>query len=250
MVDLPGRKPFWSYSIADMDLLLGVCNLVTFCYSAWRLPMLSWYLCSFQCPLTCNIWKLILRWGRRIGIISSLLAKGIMSSILGIMPSSLGALPSLICFLAFCNSSMVNSVSYYFNVMQNRVNVIQHCVFSGGSQQVLEMLIPLLFPFFRGFPHNFPDAAALRLIIVLTIFQALLKSTALNSLSPSPIWYLIGCYSRSLYTACKSLLASLLATASGLLSSCGYWILLLVFRFSFVGRLFLHCSSVYPLFLC
>ena len=30
--------------------------------------------------------------------------------------------------------------------MQNRVNVIQHCVFSEGSQQVLEMLIPLLFP--------------------------------------------------------------------------------------------------------
>lgn len=44
---------------------------------------------------------------------------------------------------------------YYFNVMQNRVNVTQRCVFKGGSQQVLEMLIPLLFPFFRGFPTIF-----------------------------------------------------------------------------------------------
>ena len=209
--------------------------------------MLSWYLCSFQCPLNCEI--RMANWFCFSPIIRSLLAKRIMSSILGIMQSSLGALPSFICFLAFCNSSIVYSVSYYFHVMQNRVNVTQRCVFKGGSQQVLEMLIPLLFPFFRGFPHNFPDAAALRLIIVLTIFQALLRSTTLNSLSPSPIWYLIGCYSRSLYTACNSLLASILATASGLLSSCGYWILLLVFRFSFVGRLFLHCSSVYPLFL-
>jgi len=175
-------------------------------------------------------------------IISSLLAKRIMWSISGIMPSSLGALPSLICFLAFSTSSIVNS--YYFNVMQNRVNVTQSCVFSGGSQQVLEMLIPLPFPFFRGLPHNFPDAAALRLVIALTIFQALLGSTALNALSTSPIWYLIGCYSRFLYTACKSLLASLLVTASGLLSSCGCYIFVLVFRFSFVGRLFLHCSSV------
>ena len=56
-------------------------------------------------------------------------------------------------------------------------------------------------PFFRGFPHNFPDASALRLIIVLTIFEALLGSTTLNALSTSPIWYLIGCYSRFLYTA-------------------------------------------------
>lgn len=108
MVDLPGRKPFWSYSIADMDLLLGVCNLVTFCYSAWRLPMLSWYLCSFQCPLNCEI--RMANWFCFSPIIRSLLAKRIMSSILGIMPSSLGALPSLICFLAFCNSSTVYSV--------------------------------------------------------------------------------------------------------------------------------------------
>lgn len=108
-----------------------------------------------------------------------------MWSISGIMPSFLGALPSLICLLAFSTSSIVNS--YYFNVMQNRVNITQRCVLKGGSQQVLEMLIPLLFPFFRGFPHNFPDAAALRLVIVLTIFQALLGSTALNTLSTSPI---------------------------------------------------------------
>ena len=98
--------------------------------------------------------------------------------------------------------------------------------------------------FLQGFSHNFPDAAALRLVIVLTIFQALVGSTALNALSTSPIWYLIGCYSRFLYTACKSLLASILVTASGLLSSCGCEIPLLVFRFSFAGRLFLHCSSV------
>ena len=232
MVDLPGRKPFSSYSIADMDLLLAVCNLVTFCYSAWRLPMLSWYLCSFQCPLNCEI--RMASWFCFSPIISSLLAKRIMSSILGIVPSSLGALPSLICFLAFCNSSIVYSVSYYFNVMKKRVNVTQRCVFKGGSQQVLEMLIPLLFPFFRGFLQNFPDAAALRLVIVLTIFQALLGSTTLNALSTSPIWYLISCYSRSLYTACKSLLASILVTTSGLFSSCGCYIFLWFFRFSFV----------------
>ena len=100
------------------------------------------------------------------------------------------------------------------------------------------------FSFLQGFFHNFPDAPALRLVIVLTIFQALVGSTALNALSTSPIWYLIGCYSRFLYTACKSLLASILVTASGLLSSCGCEIPLLVFRFSFAGRLFLHCSSV------
>ena len=51
MVDRPGRKAFWLYSIADVDLLLGIYNLVTFCYSAWRLLMLNWYLCSFQRPL-------------------------------------------------------------------------------------------------------------------------------------------------------------------------------------------------------
>lgn len=86
-------------------------------------------------------------------IIRSLLAKRIMLSILGIMPSSLGALPSLICFLAFCNSPTVYSVSYYFKVMQNRVNVTQRCVFKGGSQQVLEMLIPLLFLSSGVFPQ-------------------------------------------------------------------------------------------------
>ena len=151
MVDLPGRKPFWSYSIADMDLLLGVCNLVTFCYSAWRLPMLSWYLCSFQCPLNCEI--RMANWFCFSPIIRSLLAKRIMLSILGIMPSSLGALPSLICFLAFCNSPTVYSVSYSFKVKQNRVNVTQRCVFKGGSQQVLEMLIPLLFLSSGVFPQ-------------------------------------------------------------------------------------------------
>lgn len=88
-------------------------------------------------------------------IISSLLAKKKMSSISGIMPSSLGALHSLICYLAFCNSSIVNSVSYYFNVMQNRVNVTQQCGFSGGSQQVLEMLIPLFFLSSGVFPTIF-----------------------------------------------------------------------------------------------
>lgn len=90
------------------------------------------------------------------------------------------------------------------------------------------------FSFLQGFSHNFPDAAALRLVIVLTIFQALLGSTTLNALSTSPIWYLISCYSRSLYTACKSLLASIFVTTSGLFSSCGCYIFLWFFRFSFV----------------
>ena len=183
--------------------------------------MLSWYLCSFQCPLTCNIWKLILSWGRRIGIISSLLAKRIMSSILGIMPSSLGALPLLIYFLAFSTSSIVNS--YYFNVIQNRVNVTQRCVFKGGSQQVLEMLIPLLFPaFLQGFSPQFSRRHCFTIDYCINYFWSLAGVNYFERTLNFPNMILNRLLLTFLvYCLCKSLLASILVTASGLLSSCG-----------------------------
>ena len=204
--------------------------------------MLSWYLCSFQCPLNCEIRMANLFCFSPI--ISSLLAKRIMSSILGIMPSSLGALPLLICFLAFSTSSIVNS--YYFNVIQNRVNVTQRCVFKGGSQQVLEMLIPLLFPaFLQGFSPQFSRRLCFTIDYCINYFWSLAGVNYFERTLNFPNMILNRLLLTFLvYCLCKSLLASILVTASGLLSSCGCYILLSVFRFSFVGRLFLHCSSV------
>ena len=51
------------------------------------------------------------------------------------------------------------------------------------------------------------------------------------------------------YCHCKSFLASLLVTASGLLSSCGCYIFQLVFRFSFCGSTIpalFECLSSFP----
>ena len=61
MVDIDLDESHSDY-IADMNLFLSVYDFITFFYKlAWRISMFSWYICTFLCRLSSQIWGLVLR---------------------------------------------------------------------------------------------------------------------------------------------------------------------------------------------